>query len=579
VRFPDRLIEEIRERNDLVEVVTMYVPLKRAGRNYTARCPFHAEKTPSFMVNPEKQFYYCFGCGAGGDVFSFLKQHEKMEFSDAVRFLAKRAGVALPKETNGRVEETEVLYAANAYAARFFQTNLKGAQGSEARAYLTRRGISEEVVETFNLGYALPSWDGLLKAALADNHQPRALERAGLVLAREGKEGYYDRFRHRLMFPIVNLSGKVVGFGGRRLDEKEEPKYLNSPETAIYQKGRGELRLLYGLYQTRGAIQEAKIAVVVEGYLDFLTPYQAGVKNIVATMGTAFTPDQARLLGRFANEAVLFYDNDEPGQAAVVRAFEALLESDLDVYVATPPPGMDPDGLARKEGKEGLEKAIGEKRDLIDFELDRLSKTCDLGSPAGKSRAIKAVLELLAKIKDEIRQRAYLQKLAGKIGLSEEVLARSLAKRSSRAQPETAPKVKSQREVSLEREVLRLLVKEPGRFNAVRELGEAPFRDPAANEVYALLAQGKRLDFAGFMSQLESEETRQMVASWAFKEKEEQEERLFEKCLNELKELRKKEHSQALLRKIAEAERAKDQAVARTLTSEYQGLVRRDERK
>ncbi len=576
MRFPDRLIEEIRERNDLVDVIAMYVPLKRVGRHFKARCPFHAERTPSFVVSPEKQVYHCFGCGAGGNVYSFLMQHERMGFADAVRFLAKRAGLSLPREDGGRSEESEAVYAANAYAARCFQRNLKGAQGREARDYLAQRGLSEDVAETFGLGYALPSWDGLIKAALADNHQPRSLERAGLVLAREGKEGFYDRFRHRLMFPIVNLSGKVAGFGGRRLDEKEEPKYLNSPETAIYQKGR----LLYGLFQTKGTIRDAGNAVVVEGYLDFLSPYQAGVKNIVATLGTAFTPDQARLVGRFASEAVLFYDNDEAGQKAVRRAFEALLEVDLDIYVATPPPGMDPDRLLREEGREGLERALSEKRDLIDFELDRLAKTYDLASPAGKSRAVKELLELLARFKDEIRQRLYLQKLAGKVGLSEAVLSRSLAKKTGGALPMPTPKARSTREMALEREVLRLLAKQPERMDPVREiLGEDPFRDGVVLEVYALLAKGKRTDSADFMSWLGSEESQRMVASWAFQEKEEQEERLFEKCLNELKHLRTKARSHDLLGAIAEAERTKDQAAARSLTSKYQGLLKGGERK
>ncbi len=569
--FPDRLIEEIRERNDLVDVVTMYVPLKRAGRHFKARCPFHTERTPSFVVSPEKQVYHCFGCGAGGNVYSFLMQHERMGFADAVRFLAKRAGVALPREGRERIEESDAVYAANAYAARCFQRNLKGEQGREARDYLAQRGLGEEVAETFSLGYALPSWDGLLKAARADSHNPRALERGGLIVAREGKEGFYDRFRHRLMFPILNLSGKVVGFGGRRLDEREEPKYLNSPETTIYQKGR----LLYGLFQTKGAIRDAGRAVVVEGYLDFLSPYQAGVKNLVATLGTAFTPDQARLISRFANEAVLFYDNDEAGQNAVRRAFEALLEADIDVYVATPPPGMDPDGISRKDGLEGLERALGEKQDLIDYELNRLTKSFNLASPAGTTRAVKEILELLSRFRDEIRQRLYLQKLAGKVGLSEAVLSRSLAKKAGGTLPDTAPRARSQREVSLEREVLRLLAKQPERMGSVRELlGEDPFRNGAVLEVYALLAQGKRPDSADFMSWLGSYESQRMVASWAFQEKEEQEERLFEKCLNELKNLRTKARSRALLRAIAEAEGARDQAAARSLTSKYQGLLK-----
>ncbi len=579
MRFPDRLIEEIRERNELVDVIAMYVPLKRAGRVYKARCPFHQEKTPSFNVNPEKQFYYCFGCGAGGDVFSFLKQHEKMEFADAVRFLAKRAGIELPRTIGEKAEGTEVLYAANAYAARFFQRNLKGAQGREAREYLARRGISDEVAETFNLGYALPSWDGLIKAAIADHHQPRSLEKAGLALAREGREGFYDRFRHRLMFPIMNLSGKVVGFGGRRLDEKEEPKYLNSPESEIYQKGRGDSRLLYGLYQTRDAVQTAGRAVVVEGYLDFLTPYQAGVKNIAATLGTAFTPDQARLLARFTNEVVLFYDSDEAGQIAVHRAFEALLDSELDVFVAVPPPGMDPDEVAMKQGIEGLDRVFKEKRDFIDYEWERLAKFYNLSTPEGETRAVNIILDLLINIKDEIRRQNYLQKLANKAGLPEVTLRKSLGERGKKEKQEVRQSPKNPRGTMIEREIVRLLTKQPKRLDAIREFEDNPFRDPVAKEIYELLVQGIKPYSPVFIDSIVSKESRQMVASWAFQDKEEQEERLFEKCLNELKHLRTKARSHDLLRAIAEAERAKDQTAARSLTSKYQGLLKGGERK
>ena len=585
MRFPDRLIEEIRERNDLVDVIAMYVPLKRAGRHFKARCPFHTEKTPSFLVNPEKQVYHCFGCGASGDVFSFLKQHEKMEFPDAVRFLAKRAGVTLPRASGEKVEESEAVYAANAYAARLFQRNLKGAQGREAREYLARRGIAAEVAEAFNLGYALASWDGLIKAALADNHEPRSLERAGLAVAREGKEGFYDRFRHRLMFPIVNLSGKVVGFGGRRLDEKEEPKYLNTQDTVVKQNGKlipfyQKGGLLYGLYQTKEAICDVEEAVVVEGYLDLLMPYQLGIKNIVATLGTALTFEQAKLIKRFAKRVILFYDNDEAGQNAVRRAFESLLGVELDILVSTPPPGMDPDGLARKEGKEGLERSFQEKRDLIEYEWGRISRVYDLANPEEETRAINEILNLFSNITDEVRQRHYLKKLADKIGIPMMILIQNLERGTRKETKEIPHPKRKPRETVLEREVVRLLAEQPERIGRLRErLGEAPFKDGAATEVYALLAQGKRTDSADFMSWLGSEESQRMVASWAFQEKEEQEERLFEKCLNELKHLRTKARSHDLLRAIAEAERAKDQAAAQSLTSKYQGLLKGGERK
>jgi len=317
---------------------------------------------------------------------------------------------------------------------------------------------------------------------------------------------------------------------------------------------------------------------VVEGYLDLLTPFQAGVRNIVATLGTAFTSEQTRLLARFATTAILFYDNDEAGQAAAQRALDPLAEVDLDVFIAAPPEGMDPDALARREGREGLERVLMEKRDWVDYELERQTKTRDLKSPGDKARAVNAILEILTKFHDEIRQRAYLQKLAQRTALAEEVLVRGLKKRTQGRTPEQISPARTKKEVTLERELLRLAAVNPERMALVRsQLGGSLFQDSLAREVQAALDQGKVAGGAAdWMNRLASEESQRWVASWAFLSPEDAEERRFLKCLEELVSLRRKERSRTLLRALAKAEQTKDQAATEALTSEYQGLLRRN---
>ncbi len=324
MRIPEETIEAIRAAIDIVEVVGEYVPLRRRGANWFGLCPFHEEKTPSFSVNPHLGIFKCFGCGRGGDVFAFIQQIEHVSFVEAVRMLAERAGIPLPDGEEEADDPRPALYHALRFAARFYFEQLTQSEaGQVARAYLKQRGIHPEAVRRFGLGYAPNAWDALLKAATEAGIRSEVLEQAGLVLPRKERGGYYDRFRHRLMFPIFSHTGRVVGFGGRLLEpDPEQPKYINTPETPVYHKGR----ILYGLYQARQALRTQEEAILVEGYTDVIALHQAGIEHVVATSGTALTPDQARLLARYVRRVVLLFDADAAGQQAALRSIELFLE-------------------------------------------------------------------------------------------------------------------------------------------------------------------------------------------------------------------------------------------------------------
>ena len=337
--IPENILEDILGRVDIVEVISGYIPLKRAGRNFKALCPFHHEKTPSFMVSPDKQIYHCFACGVGGNAFNFLMQYERLEFPEAVEALARKAGVNLPKDQKQDQRAVSLitqLYKINELAADFYAHNLISSQGSSARSYFLKRGLKDETIKTFNLGFAHDRWDLLINYLRAKGISLSLLEKAGLVLAKEGG-GYYDRFRNRLIFPILDIKSRVLGFGARVLGDAL-PKYMNSPETPIYIKGKN----VYGLNFAHEAIREEDAVVVVEGYLDFIIPYQAGVHNIVASLGTAFTPDQAKLLKRYTHNVVMVYDADKAGELASLRSLDIFIDEDMNVKVASLPLGSDP---------------------------------------------------------------------------------------------------------------------------------------------------------------------------------------------------------------------------------------------
>ncbi|MHC5010394.1 MAG: DNA primase [Planctomycetota bacterium] len=413
-RIPQDVIDQVLSAHDVVEVVGRYVPLVRAGSAFKALCPFHEEKTPSFTVNPDRQSFKCFGCGKGGNVFGFLIEHEGLTFPEAVRLLAKERGIVVPEarrrspEEEGRV--TAVRRALD-FAQAFFTKSLSSSEGQQARAYLEHRGYTPEAASGFGLGYAPPGWDRLLQAAAARRLPAAVLADAGLVLERK-EGGHYDRFRHRITFPIADLQGRVLTFGARALGEDDQPKYLNGPETLVFKKAN----VLYGLDRARNGVRETGEALLMEGYTDVLMCHLHGLDRAVAGMGTAFTPRQAALLRRFAKRVVLVYDADDAGRQAAERTLDILLAEGLDVRVALLPQGRDIDEILLEEGREAVDSILANALDLLAFKFDLLAERHDLSTPAGRARAGEALVATIVRVPSAIERDQLLAAVAERLG-------------------------------------------------------------------------------------------------------------------------------------------------------------------
>ena len=412
--FSDDTISEVRAASDIVDVVSDYVRLKKKGSNFFGLCPFHQEKTPSFSVNPELGIFKCFGCGAGGDVFRFVREVEGMSFPEAVRTLAEKAGIELPEEgaaSRERADAMEAVYGALRFAARFFHAQLtRTDSGQKALAYMQRRGYSNAMIREFGVGYAPDGWDRLLKEAEAKHISAETLEQAGLVIPHKSGEGHYDRYRDRVMFPIFSHMGKVLGFGGRVLDDaageqgNPQPKYINSPETLVYDKRR----VLYGLHQARQIIREQEEAVLVEGYTDVMSLYQAGVRNAVASCGTSLTREQVQLLHRYAQRIVLVFDADGAGEKAARRAIDLVLAEGMSVYVVELPAGEDPDSIAQRQGASLNDYLITHRVDFVCWLHDADHRADRLDTPEGRAAGMRAVLQAIACIPDALTREAWL---------------------------------------------------------------------------------------------------------------------------------------------------------------------------
>ncbi|MCA0393668.1 MAG: DNA primase [Proteobacteria bacterium] len=397
-RIPDAFIDDLLARTDIVEVINARVPLKRQGKEYSARCPFHDERSPSFTVSPTKQFYHCFGCGAHGTAISFLMNYERLEFLDAVDDLAKRAGMEVPRDTQQRNEnpDTKDLFNALEAAARFFQRQL--AASDKAREYFDRRGVGEAVRAQFALGYAPDGFSALKDALGTDERRMKLLDRAGLF-SKNDRGHVYDKFRDRVMFPIHDRRGRVIAFGGRVLQKDDGPKYLNSPETALFHKGRE----LYGLWQVRQARSKIERLIVVEGYMDVIALFDHGISEAVATLGTATTPDHAELLFRNAPDVYFCFDGDAAGRKAAWKAVESVLPRMRDgrqAFFLFLPDGEDPDSIVRHEGAPGFDARLQQATPLSQFFFDTLAEGIQLGTLDGKARLAERAKPLLAQIPD-----------------------------------------------------------------------------------------------------------------------------------------------------------------------------------
>jgi DNA primase len=421
--IPDIKVEEIKNRANIVELVSEYVTLKKAGRNFVGLCPFHKEKTPSFNVTPDRQMFYCFGCGEGGNVFAFLMKISQMTYPEAIRHLAKKTGVIIPERISQKerqeASQQEQLIRINEMAADHYTKNLATSSGKEAVAYLKQRGVREEVVREFRLGFSLNSWRHLRdffekeKASLAN------AEQAGLLIP--GKDASpYDRFRGRLMFPVEDFNGRVIAFGGRLIGDGE-PKYLNSPESGVYVKGRN----LYALNKAKEAIRRQGYAILVEGYFDLISLWSAGITHVVATLGTALTKDQIDLIGRYTTHVVVLFDPDEAGQKALMRSLELFLAGNLSARVLVLPENLDPDDYVRTYGGDSLLELINRAPSLVDYYIDHV-----LGDRGGfeKDRdSFRKAVAFIKQIENVIDRNLFIKRVSEMLGIDQELLKNEIS--------------------------------------------------------------------------------------------------------------------------------------------------------
>jgi len=439
VAIPSQTIEQIAAANDIVEVIGSYFPLKRAGANFKALCPFHLEKTASFHVSPQRQSFHCFGCGVGGSVFRFVMDYEHIDFPSAVRKLAARVGIPVIEERGSsgaedhQHEARRTLLQLHGEAATWFHENLIRKEFAEpARKYLKERGITGEIAKRWRLGYAPDEWDAFGSWARGRGYDQQTLITSGLVKTKEDADGApgqrsYDRFRGRIMFPICNDVGEVIAFSGRLLkDERGAAKYLNSPETPLFRKGN----VLFGLDKTKRALIEANCAIVCEGQLDLISLFEAGITNVVAPQGTAFTESQARVLKRFADEVVLCFDADAAGQKAAEHSLDALLANDLIVRVSEMPTGEDPDSLVRREGKEAFESRVGGARDFFDYWIERAAAGVDLTSLGAKMQLARSLADTVSRVHDSLMRGEVVSKVSARLGVSAQDFQALLPKQS-----------------------------------------------------------------------------------------------------------------------------------------------------
>ena len=456
-QLSSEVIENVRAATDIVELVGQYVTLKRSGVNFKGLCPFHTEKTPSFHVRPDRQMYYCFGCQRGGDVFSFLMEHDGVGFTEAVRNLGGRAGIAVEVSAPGEGAHDE-LYAAAEAAAQYFAAQLLEPAGARARAYLQKRGIRRDLADRFRLGAAPEGWENLSRALAARGIRLQVLLALGLVSRRTRGDGVYDTFRDRVIFPIRSLSGRVIGFGGRILPgpgEASAPKYLNSPDSPIYHKNR----VLYGLEEARGAIRRGDSAILTEGYLDMLSLFQAGIEPVVAACGTAFGEAQAALLHRYTRRAYILGDSDAAGRRAAVRAAGLLLEHGFLVHVVELPSGYDPDAFVREHGAAAMSARLQEAPGYIAYMKLLVERRA--GELAVKERVVRHLLDDLARVTDPLLQELYIKELCRSFALSEATVGAALESRRGPRPPaaRTEPPPESEAVTTAIREARRGLLR------------------------------------------------------------------------------------------------------------------------
>jgi DNA primase len=556
--IPEEKIAEIKEKARILEVVSDHVSLRKAGKNYLGLCPFHSERTPSFTVNEEKGIFHCFGCGVGGTVFNFLMRIDNLSFPEAVRELAKRYHVSLPERELSEEEKRRRslkarLFEINEAAAEYYHgVLLSRKEGEEGRKYLSNRGLSAEIIQEHRLGFAPAAWDSLVLFLQKKGIPPNLAESLGLIVPRKsgsapaGRPGHFDRFRRRVIFPILQDGGRIAGFGGRIVDETPgsdglpPPKYMNSPESAIYSKGQ----MFYGWMAAKGPIRETGTALIVEGYMDLLSLHQEGFRNVVASLGTALTQAQVALLARQAREAVVVFDADESGRKAAQRSLDLFLAEGFSAKVASLPTGFDPDSYVRREKAEGFRRILSEAVPVVDYMLQQAIRRHGTQTVEGKVRIVREIVPALNRLADPLEQNLYVEQIAQRLGLKEAQLRDALARREPLEKADAGPARAAAPPGPLhERILLQLILLFPRFVPEVREIVEADGLSDVryrrvAREILAYGKANPRGDVSGLLLNLE-EEGKNLVAELLLEEERVVDpDRMFRDCLGKMQATR-----------------------------------------
>ncbi len=585
--YTDDVIRRVRDSIDIQELVSGYVTLRRAGKNWQGLCPFHNEKTPSFSVNPDKQIFHCFGCGVGGDVFKFLELQKGLNFPEAVRELAERAGIALPESRPGKdhkkdQDERKTLFVVLADAAAYFGKELDAPGGGAARAYLAKRGVSEAIIRDFGIGWSRPDWEGLLRELKQKGHGQALLEKAGLVIRRSEGEGCYDRFRGRIIFPIRDIDGKTVAFGGRVMDDSL-PKYLNSPETPLYSKSN----ILFCMDKAKEAARKNDHFIIVEGYLDAIACHQFGVRNAVATLGTALTDGHLRMMRRFTKNLKLIFDPDPAGVKAALRSFDLLAGSGMSVKVVLLPGGDDPDTFLQKKGFDAFVASLKASVPLMDFILGQVVKDGEKADIDEKDRLAAEMLGYIGRLPSEIERSHYLKKTAEALEVNESDLRKELIKRGSapqrageKAMPDAAG-LRTGHRPRAEEMLLHLMLRDEAvARDLAGRIGAEDFTDPlfrrAAERIFGAVAQGGGLDTRSLAVEGD-EELNRLLSHYAVLEADTSDPaKTCTDCIERIRQQGSSRRMKTLLADIQAAERRGDQEQLRRLQEQLLVMRRGD---
>ncbi len=587
------IIRNVIDRADIVEVIGRYVTLKKYGSNFKALCPFHNEKSPSFVVNPDKQIFHCFGCSVGGNVASFIMRQERLEFPQAIRFLAEQMGIVIPEdqETSSSPSKKikDDIYQINEWALQFFHEQLltsKDATAKVAREYLKNRGVDLETVKKFRIGYAPDEWDRVIGVLKSKDVTLEVMHQAGLVITREKGGGYYDRFRGRIIFPIFDINNRPIAFGARALSNTDSAKYINSPETPIYIKGKH----LFGLNLTKASVGEEDYVVIVEGYMDMIMPFVHGINNIAASLGTALTVDQIRLIRRYSPNVVMLFDTDPAGQAAIVRSLDLLIDEGMNVKVVTLGQDQDPDSFIREQGLVAFQERLKQAQTLFDYKFNWLSEQFDLNTIEGKTKICQEMLITINRFKSEVSKFELMRLLARVLNVPEDVIikqAKSQFKTSliivknlkdpiqqASTKTKQLPKAHEELLIALFLDDHRL-VEEALQSVELDEFTEGITRD-LVEKIWQMTQENNEWTTSDLMAAIVDGEMQSYIARLLTDNSARiaEPQRLFQDCIGRIHKERIKKQKQELMEKMKEAERRGDTTTVEGLRAKFQELIK-----